>query len=395
MNRQFLLKIKRFSLFLFILSLPFEYWDPFGIASFFSVTKMAGFGYAVSAFLIGKDSFDSSIFKYVRILLYLYVLMLVLNMLNYVGINKVSVFNFTLFQNILLYWLIASDIKKQNIQVNSILLYFIVSIVFMSILLLFGIGIGQEFEENVTRITFFGNNPNTVGVLAGLAIAFSLYFILNPSKTFQKKGLLVLIVIPSFVNLIILSGSRGALISTVIVVLFMFIMKKSTFIKKIIFIGLLVVISNYLIDKVKESDLMFTRLTESLEKGSTAGRSDIWEDVIELWKNRPLLGYGATGFETEMIIIYGSGKDAHNLFLYILVTSGLIGLCIFLYFIILHMKRAINSFIKGDVLIMVLLIFYLTTVLKSGGAINNKLMWLLLAIIISHIFYGLNKIKTL
>ena len=250
MNRQFLLKIKRFSLFLFILSLPFEYWDPFGIASFFSVTKMAGFGYAVSAFLIGKDSFDSSIFKYVRILLYLYVLMLVLNMLNYVGINKVSVFNFTLFQNILLYWLIASDIKKQNIQVNSILLYFIVSIVFMSILLLFGIGIGQEFEENVTRITFFGNNPNTVGVLAGLAIAFSLYFILNPSKTFQKKGLLVLIVIPSFVNLIILSGSRGALISTVIVVLFMFIMKKSTFIKKIIFIGLLVVISNYLIDKV-------------------------------------------------------------------------------------------------------------------------------------------------
>src|SRR5690606_4439169 len=122
MRRQLLLKIKRISLIVFIFSLPFEYWDPFGIASFFSVTKMAGFGYAAMAFLIGKESFDRSIFKYVRLLLLLWGLMVILNMLNYIGTNTVSIFNFTLFQNILLYWLIASDLKKQYVHIKFLML---------------------------------------------------------------------------------------------------------------------------------------------------------------------------------------------------------------------------------------------------------------------------------
>ncbi len=379
----------------FIFSLPFEYWDPFGIASFFSVTKMAGFGYAAMALLIGKESFDVSIFKYVRLLLFLWVLMLILNMLNYIGTNTVSIFNFTLFQNILLYWLIASDLKKQYVHIKSLMLSFVLSIVLMSILLMFGIGLGQEFEEGVSRITFFENNPNTVGVLAGLAIVFSLYFILNPSRTFQKKGVLVVLALPGFVNLLLLSGSRGALLTTALSVILMMVMNKTTPFKRILQVGLLIVTASYFMDKLMESELMYKRLTQSIEEGNTAGRGEIWGDVIEVWSNRPLTGYGATGFETEMTKIYGGRKDAHNLFLYILVTTGFVGISIFLYFLFCHIKRAVESFKKGDVLKIILLIFYLTTVVKAGGVINNKLMWLLLAIIISAEFYESKKIKTI
>jgi|SRR5690554_1608217 len=393
MKRKQILKIKRITLLVFIFSLPFEYWDPFGIASFFSITKMAGFGYAALALLIGKESFDVSIFKFVRLLLLLWVLMLILNMLNYIGTNTVNIFNFTFFQNILLYWLIASDLKKQYVHIKSLMLSFVLSIVLMSILLMFGIGLGQEFEEGVSRITFFENNPNTVGVLAGLAIVFSLYFILNPIQTFQKKGALVLLALPGFVNLLLLSGSRGALLTTALSVIIMMVMNKSTPFKRLLQIGLLIVASSYFLDKLMESELMYKRITQSIEEGNTAGRGEIWEDVVEIWSNKPFLGHGATGFETEMTILYGGRKDAHNLFLYILVTTGFVGISIFLYFLFFHIKKALQKLKQGDILKIIILVFYLTTVVKSGGVINNKLMWLLLAIIISAELYNKNQFK--
>lgn len=393
MSKKNLLNFKRICLLLFIFSLPFEYWDPFGIASFFSVTKMAGFMYAGVALFIGKESFDQSIFKYIRLLLLLWILLVILSMLNYIGTNTVSIFNFSLIQNILMYWLIATDIKKRNVHIKSIMLSFVLSIVLMSILLMFGIGLGQEFEEGVSRITFFENNPNTVGVLAGLAIVFSLYFILNPSKTFQKKGTLALLALPGFINLLMLSGSRGALITTALSIVIMLIMNKSTPFKRILQFGLLVIATSYFLDKLMESEVMYKRLTQSIEEGGTGGRDEIWDNVIDIWSTKPLLGYGTTGFETEIVKIYGVRKDSHNLFLYILVTTGIVGIFIFLYFFFFHIKRAVEEFKEGDVFKITILVFYLTTVVKAGGVINNKLMWLLLAIIISAELYNKNQFK--
>src|SRR5690554_2560399 len=114
MRRRTLLQLKRVFLILFVFSLPFEYWDPFGISSFFSVTKMAGFAYAAMAFLTIRDSFDLKIFKYVKLLLIFWILLLVLSHLNYTSSNTVSIFNFTILQNIILYWLITSDLIRRS-----------------------------------------------------------------------------------------------------------------------------------------------------------------------------------------------------------------------------------------------------------------------------------------
>lgn len=387
MKKDLLFNIKRNSLLLFVFSLPFEYWDPFGIASFFSVTKMAGFVYAGLAFFTIKDSFDLPIFKHVRILLLLWVLLVLLSMFNYIGTNTASVLNFTLFQNIIFYWLIASDLKKGNIQIKTLMLCFVLSIVLMNILLTLGIGLGQEYEEEVSRLTFFGNNPNTVGVLVSLTIVFAFYFILNPHKTFGKKGLFLVLALPAFINLLLLSASRGALITTGFSVVLMLLMNKTTPFKRIMQVGLLVIAASYFMQKLVESELIYKRMTQFIEEGNTAGRGEIWENVLDISYNRPVLGYGTTGFENEMKKIYGGNKDAHNLFLYILATTGVVGLSLFLYFLYFHLKKSVHNLRHGDVLKMVLFIFYFTTVVKAGGAINNKLMWFLLAVIISTNFF--------
>lgn len=382
MRRKLLLKIKRIFLILFVFSLPFEYWDPFGIASFFTVTKMAGFGYAVLAFLTIKESFDKEVFKYVRYLLFFWIWLVLLSMFNYIGTNTVSVLNFTLFQNITLYWLIASDLKKGNIQIKTLMLAFVISIVLMNILLTLDIGLGQEYVEGISRLTFFGNNPNILGLFAGLAIVFSLYFILNPHKAFGKKGFLLLLALPTYINLLLLSASRGALITTGFSIVLMFLMNKTTPFKRILQVGLLVIAASYFMEKLLESELMYKRMTQFIEEENTAGRVDIWEDVIEIAEKRPLIGFGATGYESEMVKKYGVYKDTHNLFLYILVTTGIVGLTIFLYFLYPHFRLAVQDYKNGNVFKIVILVFYLTTVIKAGGVINNKLMWFLLALVI-------------
>lgn len=383
MNEKILNKAKKVFLILLIFSLPFEYWDPFGIASFFTVTKMAGFGYAMMAlFTLGK-SFDLQIFKYVKYLIFIWLWLVILSMFNFTGINTVSIFNFTILQNIILYWLVASDLKKGNIKIKTLMVSFVFSIVLMSILLTLGIGLGQEYVEGVSRLTFFENNPNTVGILVGLAIVFSVYFIINPAKTFGKKGYMVLLAMPGFINLLLLSGSRGALITTSLSVGLLLLMNKTHPFKRILQIALLIAAGTYLMSKIVESDLMFKRLNQFVEDKDTAGRGEIWEDVVEISASRPIIGYGATGFETEMRRVYGGNKDSHNLFLYLLVTTGIIGLSVFLYFLYFHWRKAYQDLRKGEVLKLIMFIFYLTTVVKGGGIIKNKLMWVLLAIIFS------------
>lgn len=391
MNKNILFKFKRIFLLLFVFSIPFEYWDPFGVSSFFSVTKMAGFAYAAMAFLTIRDSFDLKIFKYVKLLLIFWILLLVLSHLNYTSSNTVSIFNFTILQNIILYWLITSDLIRGNIRLRAIILSFLLSIILMSTLLSLGIGVKQDYVENLARITFFGNNPNTVGVLAGLGIVFSLYFILNPSQNYGSKSYLIILAIPSFIMLLLHSGSRGALITLVMSAAIMLITNKATPFKRILQIGLLIIASTYFMEKLVESELMYKRITLFVEEGNTAGRGEIWENVLEIASKRPIIGYGTTGFENEMRVIYGGNKDSHNLFLYVLVTTGIIGLSLFLYFLYFHFEKVVYSFKQGNVLGLILLIFYLTTVFKGGGIIKDKLMWLLLAIIFSGFSYLQNK----
>lgn len=379
--------LKNKFLLLFVFSIPFEYWDPFGIASFFTVTKIAGFAYAGIGFLMIRQSFDPRVYRSVQYLLVFWFLLVMLSMFNYTGNNTVSIFNFTLLQNIILYWLIASDLQNKNIQPKYVFLAFVLSIILMSGLLAIGVGISHEYIEGSSRITFFENNSNTVGVLSGLAIVFSIYFTINSSQNFGKKGFLILLALPSFFNMLLLSGSRGALITVAFSVSVMLIMNKGVPYKKMLQIAILIVATIIFLDRLSESELMYKRMTQFIEEGDTAGRGEIWEDVLEIAVNRPFLGYGATGFENEMSKVYGARRDSHNLFLYILVTTGIVGLSIFFCFLYPHLKYALQDLKKGNILKIVLFVFYLTTVIKSGGAINNKLMWLILAIILSASFY--------
>jgi len=385
-NAKYILKVKIFALLLFVFSIPFENWNPFGISSFFSVTKMAGVVYAVMAILLPKMSFsfERQVFLPFKVLGLFYLLLSLISIFNYNGQNQLSPVNFTLFQNIISYWLIASDLNKRNVNMNKIFLSFTFSIILMGILIVLGIGLGSEYVEGETRLTFFNNNANMLGVFTGVALTFTIYFILNSHQTYGNKVYLLLFSLPLFVNMLLSSGSRGALISTVLSVLTLILLNRDKKYKKMIQYLVLILGGSFLLDKLMESNVMYERILITVEMGSLGERDTLWRDALKIFNESPFIGNGSTGFERRMIIVYGRFQDTHNLFLYIMATTGIIGLMIFFYFLYFHLKASVRTYAKErNPIKLIILLFYITTVIKAGGVINSKLMWLLLALIIA------------
>lgn len=378
-----LYKFKIYSLLLFTFSLPFEYWDPLGVASFLTVTKIAGFAYFVTSLYSLSKSFDRKyVGSQIHILLLLWGLMSILSMVNYWSETTIPIFNFTFFQNIILFWLIATDIIYNRKLIVKIFLSFIIGVSLMAVLASFGIGLGIEEDAGNSRLTFFGLNSNVVGALLSIAFLLILVFLFHKKKYIGNWAYLFLLAIPLILSLIGLTGSRGTLVVVVVGSMFFLITYNTSIVKKILMISAGAFVMLFAINIILDSEIMQKRLDKTTEEGSLGGREFIWENALELYMDRPVLGYGAVGYQKAYLIKHGKYNDTHNLFLYFLVTSGLVGFSLFMIFLFRVTKSAIYIFQKEkDILYLLLLVVYLITAFKAGGIINNKTMWLLLACI--------------
>lgn len=387
-------RIKIFVLCLFIFSLGIEYWDPFGIRNVFTVTKFAGVFYTLLSLIYLKKNLSiTSLNKPLIFSLFiLWFWMLLVSMIssNIYGTDIYLFLGF--FQLIVLFWLIYNDIANNPKIRNYIFLSFVFSVVFVSILLSFGIGIenvqGDILREaDNTRIYFMGMNPNRMGDLGALAIllVFSLVFSGNYKS---KRRYLLLILIPSLLSIVGFSGSRGSFILIFLGLSVFFLLKKQKIHQKIFFIVLGAFFIMLIYNFMSSFEILQKRLEMSLEKGDTGGRVRIWEKVIEIIQENPILGVGQAGYDFKMKQIYGIAIDPHNLFLYIWAVSGIIGIALLTYFYIIVFKRSlINLKENKDVTNMMLFVVSLFLVSKSGGAIELKVIWLILACI-SPILYS-------
>jgi O-antigen ligase len=79
------------------------------------------------------------------------------------------------------------------------------------------------------------------------------------------------------------------------------------------------------------------------EAVSMAGRTDLWEFVWNLIINRPLIGYGFNSFELYASTFWtgqsGAGVAAHNNYLEVLYSTGIVGAIAFLYGLLVLLYR--------------------------------------------------------
>lgn len=226
-------------------------------------------------------------------------------------------------------------------------------------------------------------NPNSTSSRLVISVVYILYFIINNPLKLSRARFLSIIAIPSLVYMIVLSGSRGSLIAMVLGLYMIFIFSNIKKSYKSILSFLLVFLSLYLFQRVLDSEDLGSRWESALE-GDTAGRTDIWEIVIDISLHNPL-GVGETGYVEKMSNLYGYYIDTHNIFLYVLVCGGFIS---FVLFVFLWLKLLLNSLkvsiYSKDILPLLMLIIIFSIVFKTGGAITFLLYWFIFSVVNSY-----------
>jgi O-antigen ligase len=230
-------------------------------------------------------------------------------------------------------------------------------------------------QEGYTIFT----NPNilTRAVILILPMLFVYSFYIKNKLIFLGIRFLVFLCL----LLPIMTISRATTVSLSIIMFVLFWKNNNKILISVLIIILLIGVNIFVVNN---------RFVEVLEKGYAVGQRDQTAEIsIASIKKNLLLG---TGKRTaiENLEKHGGptvGKDRrtlheHNMYLYLMVESGLIGLLLFLtliYFyikyLIDHIKKAKNGMLKNLLFANLLgfLGFMLTTF--TGGSINENIFW--------------------
>jgi len=237
--------------------------------------------------------------------------------------------------------------------------------------------------------------PNFLGSFLILVIPLAIYFIKKSSK-WCLKILTSLILIIDLIALIC-SGSRGAwlgLLGASIIALIWFYFKNN---KKIFFSGLALSIL-CLIILLTGNNVISQRFKSAfdLNTGSSSVRITLWETSLQAISNR-FYGYGLENQSEAITPYYESNwavlskvnvtfDRAHNIILDKLLTVGVIGLllCLFFcWFIFKLLKKNKDSFLI-KMLFISLLSYLISLLFNFSVVVTNIYFWSLLAILISY-----------
>ncbi len=190
------------------------------------------------------------------------------------------------------------------------------------------------------------NNPNTLGVTMVIGIFTILLFMNNKKKHFVLWYLNIIF----FLLVIIRCGSRKALFSALALIIFgiyAFLSnskskKNKVSTKKIIvYISILIsmivaylyIINNYL------NSSSFIRLQKLLSDGGTSSRIELYKFAVDYWKTSPLFGIGLDQYK----ILCPYGFYSHSTYAELLSCTGVLGLIIFFYPIIIYVMILIKK----------------------------------------------------
>lgn len=386
-----MIKLKLYLLCAYIFSLPFEYFDPWGIANIFSITKITGLLYALVS-LLNLVSTKKWSNKVMAVSIPFYILFIWITFLSTINSGQTvytNWINISWLLCLISLFLISNDVIVLRKYVDYFLISFLISVTLVVVLVNLDIGIqysALNSNDSVEsgRLYFMGTNPNSAAMWACFASVIALHYLINLRlKLYQK--LLLIIMILGFVEFITLTASRAAFIAFFSVGFFFYIryirkIRKSNYLFLII-LGLVLFYLSFIF--MTDNEFFNTRLESTFYSGDTGSRTKIWQYSFYAFLENPL-GFGETGWEKYLNNDSRGYTSTHNLFFYFLVTGGVLGVFLFLLFLIKVTKQIYvirNS--KYSTLIISVFLLVIFDFSKNGGAIDQKVDYFFLALIIS------------
>lgn len=381
---QFLKKLNNYCLFILVFSVTFENWDPFKLVGVVSITYMASILYIMSWLPLLKTEFHIQPFKQYLVPLAL---------LTVVGIFSTALnsgyaeslhdaYNQRVLMLIILMVLIANHLYNDNTLIDKVLSIYVASIIVMYFLVL--LGAGANLVNG--RLKLFGENPNSIGVKVVIAFLIVVARLIDNKFNWKKIALNVFFCVATL-NLIILTGSRGALVSVFLGLAVLVLYMKINIWKKMALGMVGLGFSLFLLNFIMSTNAAFSeRILNTIETGDT-GRGQLWSTAWKIIENNLFMGVGLSGALPEMFRYSGRLMYPHNVFLYVLMTTGVIGFLFYMMFIFRLAKNLYKNFkVRQQVIFLVMLAVVLFNMAKSGGAINKIFFWFFFALLIGSTF---------
>lgn len=284
---------------------------------------------------------------------------LILNVYEFSRQNIELAFFYSMIERILIVWLFLMSLI-------SIVMYFI-----QFSFIRYGDGVLDRLRIGFLESRLFGvfGDPNYGAVMALIAIIFSMYYLIEKKATTLVTQIFLIFNVLLQVAYIILSGSRAGLLTSYTVffiAVFIFLMKnkkigiKNIFLKVILFIVVSAIACAIIFFSVTAFKLLLEKLPVlvgtpknisenriSLTRDDVKSNSDIsnmrfsiWKSVFETFKTTWLFGTSPrnlVAYATEVLpntFIAQRKFVAHNTYLNILVSTGVLGaFSIFTFFI--------------------------------------------------------------
>ena len=233
------------------------------------------------------------------------------------------------------------------------------------------------------RVSTLGQNPNLSALILASGLVSTLGLSLSALSPPRWLRLAVVPICVAFAIAIIQSGSRGGFLCALIGVA-VFSLRGATVGARARNAFLALIGVAVLAIGAWQSEMMRHRFEETAQQGRLAGREVIFPAALEMFRERPLMGWGPieNHFEIARRIreLDLPRRDPHNLVLELVTSVGVVGALPFLLAVGMIVAYAIQArhTIAGH-LPLALLACVLTATI-SGSWIAAKVLWLGFAI---------------
>jgi O-antigen ligase len=375
-------KIVRWTFLLFVSTFPFEAIDLEALRGVASLTRVVGLLFFSTCLLYPKVCFrrpPQALWWFAG-----YVSIYVLNGL-FIPEQHVGPFMEqlqTLIQLLALFWIGSTLLQEEKFTRHTFLAFSIATLLPAAGMLL---GL-PGFSKTLTggRLSFEGFDPNRFALIMSLGAQALIGFGIEqtPRNIWMRVTFMAMSLFPLAAT--IYTGSRGGIIACVTGVALYALPYSRSKRKMLAILGATIAAVSVVYIVVNDQSTL-SRLEMSYDTGDTAGRDKLFTVSLEMFSEKPLLGWRPIVFYYELGQREGKGyahkgRDAHNLFLHLLLEVGLLGAAPFLIGLGLCMRAAWIARVRS---LGLLPLVWLTTMLVGSMALSSlryKSLWLVLTL---------------
>lgn len=288
-----------------------------------------------------------------------------------------------LLQLIVLFW-IAYNLMRDGHTATGALLSLVASCAVMSVLN--GLGLTTTSEATMSklgRLTAYGMDANQLGGMLALAILALVGLVSGFKRDWIRPRFLVWPVAALLAVTMVQTGSRGALLALG-AGLSVLTLRKGTILSRLRNVLMVLLGIAFFSWIALQSEMVRHRFAVTLEEGNMSEREEIYPIAWQMFLEKPVIGWGPVTNTVELgnrVGMFGHEErlDAHNLILYVLTATGIIGAIPFFAGVWLCVRAAWKERGGAHGILPLAMTATLLTADMSVSGLNWKQHWLVLA----------------